>query len=256
MLALVDSDILLYEVGFTTEDKDEAVAFARMDERIHAILDAVSRFTGGKEDNYFLPEYQCYLSDSKENNFRYKIDTTYKGNRTQPKPRHYEVLKEYLIVEHGAKIAYGMEADDALGIAQNKEWDNSPTTVICSIDKDLDQIPGYHYSWPINRSGNEIRPEKFYLTSPDEGILFFWRQMLIGDTADNIKGIAGIGKVGAERLLDSSMFEKDMLEIVREKYEDQYGIEEGNQKMLANGKLLYIKRKEDYEWVIPVYGNY
>src|SRR3989304_4452745 len=255
MLALVDSDILLDEVGFTTEDKDEAVAFARMDERIHAILDAVSRFTGGKEDNYFLPEYQCYLSDSKENNFRYKIDAAYKGHRTQPKPRHYEVLKEYLIVEHKAKIAYGMEADDALGINQDKNLE-SLTTVICSIDKDLDQIPGYHYSWPINRNGKEIRPEKFYLTNQDEGILFFWKQMLIGDTADNIKGIDGIGKVGAERLLTNEMFEEDMVRIVREKYEDQYGIEKGNQKMLANGKLLYIKRKEDYEWVIPVYGNY
>ena len=248
MLALLDFDILLYEVGFTTEDKDETIAMARMDERIQRILDSVASFVEPQ-----LVDYQGYISDSKENNFRYKIDPTYKANRTQPKPRHYEMLKEYLIVEHGAKIAHGCEADDNLGIAQDKDLE-SLTTVICSLDKDLDQIPGYHYSWPIVRNGIEVRPEKFYITNKDEGILFFWKQMLIGDTADNIKGIDGIGKVGAGKLLTSDMFEEDMFKIVKEKYHEQWGVE-CEFRLHRNGKLLYIKRKEDDVWEIPAFGN-
>ena len=226
----------MYEVGFTTEDEDEPIAFARMDERIHKILEGVRNYT----EETILPglSYQCYLSDSKENNFRYKIDPEYKGHRVQPKPRHYEVLKEYLIVEHGAKIAYGMEADDALGIAQDKDLE-SLTTVICSIDKDLSQIPGYHYSWPINRGGIEIRPEKFWITNEDEGILFFWKQMLVGDTADNIKGIKGIGKVGADKLLTSGMFEEELYDIVSSMYIDEDG-DLSLERFHKNRQLLLI----------------
>lgn len=233
MLALIDSDILLYTIGFTTEDKEEAVAFARLDEFIANILLAC-----GADD------YICFLSDSKENNFRYKIDPSYKANRVQPKPKHYEVLKEYLLVEHKAKIAHGMEADDAMGIAQDKNWDGAPTTVICTIDKDLNQIPGLHYSWPILRNGAEIREGKLFLTNPDEGALFFWRQMLIGDTADNIKGIDGIGKVRAEALLTPYMFEDEMYHVVWEKYQDQWGDDAG-EKFLNNKNLLYIKRENE-----------
>jgi 5'-3' exonuclease len=109
MIALLDSDIFLYEIGYTTEEEPDWVAFARMDEKIFDIMRAT------KAD-----EYQCYLSDSKENNFRYKVDPSYKANRTQPKPKHYEILKEYLIVEHGAKIAHGMEADDAIALEQTR----------------------------------------------------------------------------------------------------------------------------------------
>ncbi len=61
-------------------------------------------------------EFTIWLSDRAENNFRYKIYPEYKANRKDlPRPRHLEALKEYLITKWSARIALGMEADDALG---------------------------------------------------------------------------------------------------------------------------------------------
>jgi 5'-3' exonuclease len=93
-----------------------------------------------------------------------------------------------LLTRWGARISYGQEADDSLGIAQSWMTD----TIICSIDKDLLQIPGKHY--------NFVKKE-FLDVSRIEGLQHFFKQILIGDTADNIGGCKGIGPVKAERLL-------------------------------------------------------
>jgi len=135
VLALIDADIITHRIGFTTEGDSQEIARFRCDD----LIDSILVDTGADQ-------YQLWLSDSKESNFRYQIDPSYKANRTQPKPRHYDFLKEHLIVNWGAKIAFGMEADDALGIKQDKEYphygDKTVYTIICSIDKDLLTIPG------------------------------------------------------------------------------------------------------------------
>lgn len=243
MIALIDSDILLYEAGFATEDKPEQDAFIRMDERIDAIV-----LASGADS------YQCYLSDSAENNFRYKIDPQYKANRTQPKPIHYEVLKEYLIVEHKAKIAYGKEADDALGIEQKKIPDygfgesylkkeggvDSPyqSTILCTIDKDLRQIPGLHYSWPINRGGVEVRGGEIFEVTEQEGLIYFYKQLIIGDTADNIKGIDGLGPKKTDKLFEDKTIE-EIHQLVYELYSDDL------ERLQRNAQLLWILREEN-----------
>jgi hypothetical protein len=49
----------------------------------------------------------------------------------------------------GAVVVDGMEADDALAIEQTQyNLDmGEECSVICSRDKDLRQVPGYHYGW-------------------------------------------------------------------------------------------------------------
>lgn len=103
MLALVDGDILVYRVGFTTEQEDFEVARWRFDEMMDNILNATD-----------AQQFSIYLSDSTDNGFRKQIYPSYKANRTQPKPRHYDALKEYAIMEWGARITPEQEADDAL----------------------------------------------------------------------------------------------------------------------------------------------
>lgn len=107
MKALIDGDIITYRCGFASEDVSEAIALSRADQTIERII---------KETKAI--EHQLYLSDNKENNFRYKIYPAYKANRTKPLPRHYQAIKDHLIKKHNAVIALGQEADDALGIEQ------------------------------------------------------------------------------------------------------------------------------------------
>lgn len=244
VIALIDGDIILYRVGFTTEAEEEFVARARTDDLLDSILAEVE-----------ATEWEIWLSDNKEGNFRYGIDPTYKANRVQPRPKHYECIKEHLVSKWGARFAHGMEADDALGIAQDNgypTYDIPPEvfqTVICSIDKDLLQIPGHHYNF-VKKEWTTI--------GPWEGIKWFYKQLLIGDTSDNVRGCSGIGPVKAGKALDKvtqSEGETALYAAVKALYrkqEEAWSEEQVIEHIARIGKLLKIKTREDEpEWFPP-----
>jgi 5'-3' exonuclease len=240
MIALIDGDVVVYRVGYTTDNDSEGIARARANEMIEGILAA----TGAKE-------FEVYLSDANTNNFRYEVSPEYKANRVDTKrPVHYEALKEHLIVHWGARIAHGMEADDMLGINQGLQ------TVICSIDKDLLQIPGHHYNFV---------KEEWAFVEHWEGLKWFYQQLLIGDVTDNVKGCRGIGPVKSGRIIgavSSGSGEEGLFEAVHQTYRTQEGKSEKNPEgkseeeilnsILVAGRLLKIKQREDEElWDFP-----
>lgn len=241
MLALIDADIVLHRVCWTTENEDLGIAKYRADEMLDGILVDTK-----------ATEFQLWLSDAKENNFRYHIYRQYKANRVQPRPVHYETLKEYLISQWGARIASGMEADDALGIYQDKvgfvhdEAGLCFKTTIASIDKDLLTIPGQHWNF-VKQEGK--------IVTPVEALRNFYAQFLIGDSADNIKGASGIGPKKAARLLADLTTEEDMFIAVVEAYqraETNWPIEEILIHIEQIGQVLKIKQHEDEElWRFP-----
>jgi hypothetical protein len=194
--------------------------------------------------------YRVFLSDKLENNFRYKIDPQYKANRKDmPKPRWYDSLRLFLCNEYKAEYTHGQEADDALGIAQSKNFweeqfklcasDGKPVShtqsVICSIDKDLLQVPGNHYNLA---TGVHSTVNVF------DGIRHFYRQLVTGDRVDNIFGIKGIGPVKSERLLTGAESESELFERVRILYDD-------DERLLRNGRLLWVRRVVDELWRFP-----
>jgi 5'-3' exonuclease len=120
--------------------------------------------------------------------FRKDIEPTYKEGR-KPRPDHYPELKQYAIDHHNFIVVNDIETDDALGIC-NKHI--GYPFVICSIDKDLLQLPGTHYN--IDK---KVFTEISYL----KGERFFYEQVLKGDKVDNIEGIFGMGEVGANKIL-------------------------------------------------------
>ena len=130
---LIDCDIVAYRNACTCEeDETPDICLFRVDEMMERIITSVgaSSFTG-------------YLSGG--NNFRKTIDPQYKANRLgKPKPKWLETCREHLVTKWNAVVTDGIEADDALGIAQRED------TIICSLDKDLLQIPGNHYQWDIS----------------------------------------------------------------------------------------------------------
>jgi 5'-3' exonuclease len=220
MKALIDGDILVYRVGYTTMEEGVGIAEARMETLIDNIL----------EDSGCM-EYQVFLTSTDKSNFRFKLYPEYKANRKQPKPTWYEELRAMLVSDHKAKVIYGMEADDALGIAQTGD------TIICSIDKDLDQIPGQHYNFV---------KESHYEVSQEEAEEFFFFQLLVGDRTDNIPGCAGIGPVHAGRIISRcdgtvASYEKACLEA----YQKAYGVANGMTNLLLYGRLLKIKQHEE-----------
>ena len=121
-------------------------------------------------------------------NFRHRLATKkYKGNRDDAiRPKYYAEVRKYLIDYYGALTFESIEADDALAMCQKDD------TAIVSIDKDLLQVPGYHYDW--------VKGDKMYI-SPEVGLRKLWLQVLTGDGTDNIPGIRGVGPVKARKLL-------------------------------------------------------
>lgn len=130
---------------------------------------------------------QVYLSG--ERNFRDGIWQTkkYKGNRVAPKPTYLEEVRQHLISRWDAVVSKNQEADDDIGIASGSG------TIVVSTDKDLDQIPGWHYNW--------VKEEVYYVDSKDAE-QFLWEQVISGDPTDNIPGLPGWGPVKAREYMD------------------------------------------------------
>lgn len=193
-------------------------------------------------------EYQTWISDGKEGNFRYALFPDYKANRP-PRPHHYDFIKEYLFSNWDARISFGMEADDALGINQQWSPDSvaSGATVICSIDKDLLQIPGNHY--------NFVKKE-YRTQTVEEANRSFYVSILVGDTTDNITGCWKIGPVKAAKALEGCSTEEEYLikiiEVYLKQEKDGRTKEEILDHILLAARLLKIRTTEDEKlWHFP-----
>jgi DNA polymerase-1 len=214
MKALIDADIVAYRIACTLDEDDaEDFAYARAEDLIDQIL-----------VNTNATEYHLYLTG--KDNFRYTIYPEYKAHRPKEKPFWLEKCRQYLIATFNAEVINGQEADDAMGIAQTDD------TVICSIDKDLLMIPGRHY--------NFVKDEWVFQTEYD-AVKHFYKQCLMGDRADNIKGIEGIGTKKADKLLDDCYTELEMFTVVRDAYSN-------DEEFIMNGKVLWIRRKPNEDW--------
>jgi hypothetical protein len=238
MKALIDGDILVYRSGFgaehtyydvfeSLEDSYEpgpllfsASSHKEMKSTLEELdLDdyiVIRRHTHEPVENclYSIKNTINYICDalgadryevilSKGKCFRHNLSPTYKANRkNMPRPVWYNDMREYLHDHHGAVAFSSVEADDVLGMLQSDD------TVICSIDKDLLQIPGSHFNW-VHWSESDGKVGK-YEVSPLEGALSLWKQALTGDSVDNIEGIYRMGPKTAAKLMDHCTTEEEM----------------------------------------------
>ena len=195
------------------EDDHEDYAYARTEDLVDDII------VKSEADSF-----KIYLTG--KDNFRYTIYPEYKAHRPKEKPFWLQAIRDYLVANFNAEVINGQEADDALGINQ------TPDSVICSIDKDLLMIPGHHY--------NFVKDEKIYVSN-FSAIHHFYMQCLQGDRADNIKGIPKVGPKKAEAILAGCGNEKEMFDAVR----DAYGNDE---EFLMNARVLWIRRNENEDY--------
>lgn len=234
---LIDADMLRYEVGFGVEFKEGEGKFihnfdAALELLEHKVDVILAETEATLEPAFYLTQDRRTAERHKEDyvpNFREDLWTTreYKGNRPSSKPFHYDNLTEYLLSQYDCVIASGLEADDLLSIEQNKEHDY--TTVICSRDKDLRITPGWHYTWECGKAraygphyvetlGELQPPEKGKLFGT--GLKFFYAQMIMGDTVDNIPGLPGKGPALAYKLLHDCETEEELFDKVVELYKE------------------------------------
>lgn len=243
MKLLVDADIVCFRAAFSAENDPLYVACARADEMLDNMLEATNSDSA-----------ELWLSGP--DNFRYKIYPEYKANRiTAKRPKWEKELKEYFVTEWQANWSQGCEADDMLGVQQcaahrflklmdppievyDFQVGKLPEkfeTCIATIDKDLDMIPGWHY--------NFVQGIKYFVDD-DKALRNFYYQCLVGDSADGVKGVHGIGPKKAKAILDSCETIEELHEAVKEKFSCEEEFE-------MNASVLWIWRKPNDIWKDP-----
>lgn len=252
--------IIPEEVEISLERESEPLSYilATVKRKLHNIFAAVDGFLA--ETKHEADEFQLYLTDG-ESNYRNKIATIapYKGNRDPlHKPIYYQEIRDYMVEHWDARIVRGAEADDAVAIAQYQS-DSYYDTVICTIDKDLRMIPGFHY--------NYMSKEDFFVDEKEASIAFY-TQLLTGDTTDNIKGCYKVGAKKAKQLIDGVLeaklwgneLELQLYGVCLQAYHDsieKYGkatkYEHLGAKaaLLENARLLWMQRYPGQLWTPP-----
>ena len=167
---------------------------------IHGFLKALNKIL---ED--FSPEHIGIVFDAKGKNFRHKIYSEYKANRSKMPdelseqiPKLYEILD---LLGFPPIIVEGVEADDVIGTLSNK-YKKNKNIKIFSGDKDFAQLVDSNVVI-INPVSLDIMDEgavkkKFDIEA--KNIIDYLA--LVGDKSDNIPGIPGVGAKTASRLIN------------------------------------------------------
>ena len=157
------------------------------------------------------PEYLTVAFDVHAPTFRHRMYADYKGTRkpmTEELRQQVPVIKEVLKSMGVAIVEQeGYEADDILGTIAVRSQQEGLEVSLVSGDRDLLQLASEHIKIRIpktRRTGTEIEDyyeadvkEKYQVT-PRE---FIDVKALMGDTADNIPGVPGIGEKTATALI-------------------------------------------------------
>ena len=260
--ALIDGDVLAYSFGSLTKrpgsppnfcpelSVGDPLPFAVCWASLQKLIEDIKVKTKCEDATIFL-------SSTTHPTWRYDIATIqpYKGNRGgKDKPHQWANIRANFPIHYDCIVAEGIEADDAMGMAQmlshNYPLVNNPT-VICTPDKDLSMIPGWHYSWATGTR------KEIPLWYQDElgALKCFYKQLLTGDDTDNILGLYGMGpKSTALAKVDACTNEDQMVQIVFREYERRFG-SYAMKFMTETGQLLWIQREPDQRWEVPVPGE-
>ncbi|HAU40240.1 TPA: DNA polymerase I [Candidatus Peregrinibacteria bacterium] len=151
-------------------------------------------------------DYLIFALDAKGPSFRAEIDPNYKANRS-PAPEEL-IMQLPIAIDWIDKMGYkslsqsGFEADDMIASVVRQARQHGFLVRVVSHDKDLYQLIDDDRVVLVDAISkkvmNESHCEEKYGVHPRQFIDY---QSLIGDTADNVPGVKGIGKVTAQKLL-------------------------------------------------------
>jgi 5'-3' exonuclease len=231
MIAFIDGDVTLYQACWGNDTLEEAKK--KLDEILQSIVETI-----------FCDDYLIAVGGP--NNWRETFYVDYKRSPSRlaskkNKAEYFDQLKAYLASKENSVLTDGFEADDLIRIWTTQAEEAGDPFVLCTIDKDLDCVPGYHFNFG--------RTEKFYIVTPDEGDAHYWKQILMGDNVDNIPGLPKVGPVTANKILADCDTTTKRKEAVIGAYKEKYG-DKWKDYLLANGRLIHIWRHIDDHFMI------
>ncbi|HXB11392.1 MAG TPA: hypothetical protein VNZ45_05360, partial [Bacteroidia bacterium] len=235
-------------------------------------IETITKMAGAEKHKLYLTSH----TGNKGGRFDQAILKEYQANRKDRSntPAMLYQMRDWMVQELSAISCENCEADDAMASAQynaiKRKADNK--SIICTLDKDLMMVPGLHLNW---NSGEIIKVKGFGKIWIDDskkqkklkgyGTKFFWAQMLMGDTADNISGLPGVeidgkmkpvGVVATELLLKHCKNDSEAFNVVGKLYQ-RYAASPGfmhwfeqaprsfEQVFISEGQLLWMRRNKD-----------
>jgi hypothetical protein len=277
-VAHIDADFLAYMASY--ERKGEELSLDDIFYRTNVMIKD-KRLEAGAE---FAVLHLTPNTSDKGGRYEVAVQKKYQGQRTSAdKPRHLETVRTYmagLVGNVQGRPWNNAEADDGMAEAAWQGLGNgtSDLVVIVTKDKDLRMCPGWHLNWDTGnlttcgddtfgwigikeRFGNpDAKTGKPKVTKKHDGFgtKFFWFQLLMGDTADNIKGCPKAmindkhkpcGLVGAYELLKDAETDRECLNICMDAFKTNTYIhwETGadatwQQAFWSDAQLLWMQR--------------
>ncbi len=199
-LVLVDGSSYLYRAFFVVKDRELRNSQGQPTGAIKIVINMLRSL---------LKQYPqsriAVVFDAKGKTFRDDIYPEYKAHRP-PMP---EELRSQIEPIHALIRAMGLpllvvdgvEADDVIGTLAQQAWEQKIATLISTGDKDMTQLVNEHVTL-LNTMTNEtldIEGVKTKFGLPPERIVEYLA--LMGDSADNIPGVPGVGPKTAVKWL-------------------------------------------------------
>lgn len=157
------------------------------------------------------PDYVCVAWDKPKTNIRKRLELypEYKAGRKPPPPDFYDQIPPL----HDLLEAFGWplyelddyEADDIMGTLAVQAKAKGIDTILITSDLDLLQVINHNvHVYALKKGFSNIElyhPESFEEKYQIKLSQFLDYKSLIGDSSDNIPGVAGVGPVAARKLL-------------------------------------------------------
>ena len=209
----------------------------------NAIYGMVNMIT--KQLDAIKPDYCAVAFDIKHPTFRHEMYEGYKAGRHPTPPEllsQFPDAKECLSLM-GIKVLElpGWEADDIQGtIAKMAHDEKDIESYVLSGDRDLLQLIDDKVTVLLatNNDTLTMRRDEFYEKYGVEPELFVDMKALMGDSSDNIPGVAGVGEKTAAGLIQN--FGK--LEAIYENIDDKRITKGVREKLLRDEKNAYLSR--------------
>lgn len=195
------------------------------------------------------PDCVAVAFDLRSPTFRHKAVASYKANRKgmpEELAQQMPLIKE-ILTAMGIKIVEceGFEADDVLGTLSKMCSDNGAECHILTGDRDSLQLVNKNVTVRLATTRETIiyTPEKFREDYGFEPINLIDLKALMGDSSDNISGVAGIGQKTATTLITNWTTIENLYENL-----DNAGLTKGVLTKLENGR----EAAEESKWLATI----
>ena len=204
-----------------------------------------------------LPDYVAVFFDGEHENPRVRLDGEYKANRQEDeRDSPFSQLEDVYRALDALKIrraeTVDCETDDWIA-GYVKRFSGTHEIVIASMDSDFFQLVSPMVRVLRYRGKNSVFCDEAYIrekfgVAPGQ---YADLKVLVGDTADNIPGVPGVGVKTAARLMGEFGSLDGMLSRVQEikRASTRTAIEENRERLRLNRKLIFLDGVHDVPFV-------